>query len=312
MDLRRIRAFVTVAEQGSVSKASMHLRITQPALSRQIAHLQEELGLKLFDRIGRSLVLTAQGAQLLSECRGLLSHADSFGQRAKLIQSGDSGPLKVAGGSVGTETTFATLLHKYARRHPAVQVKLLEAVGTEVVRMLARGEIHVGICLLRSVQTNDGDFAMEQLQPVELLAACHPSFPLKRGKTLDIAEIALHPLLVLESGFAVRKTFDAACRVDRLAPDILIESSAPHNLLALAEAGHGVAIVSSLIRMHRYKLRIIRITHQRKPLREPLVMVWDKRRTLPHYVQEFRKMLASHMSKYFPTEPAGGLQSKES
>ena len=85
----------------------------------------------------------------------------------------------------------------------------------------------------------------------------------------------------------VRKTFDAVCRLARLKPNILIESRAPSNLLALAEAGHGVAIIPSVVLTHRYTLRIVRITYQRKPIREPLAVVWDKRRVLPRYAQDF-------------------------
>src|SRR5260370_39704979 len=74
MDLRRLRTFVAVAEQGTVSKAALCLRTTQPALSRQIRDLQQELGLRLFNRVGRGLVLTAEGEQFLGDCRGALGH----------------------------------------------------------------------------------------------------------------------------------------------------------------------------------------------------------------------------------------------
>ena len=65
MDLRHLRTFVAVAEQGTVSKASLRLRVAQPALSRQISDLEAELGIKLFDRIRRRLVLTGEGERLL-------------------------------------------------------------------------------------------------------------------------------------------------------------------------------------------------------------------------------------------------------
>src|SRR5262249_43973851 len=96
MDLRRARTFVTVAELGTVTRAAQQLRIAQPALSRQIGDLEREFGLKLFDRVGRRLVLTGQGEQLLADCRGLLNYADSLTERARLLRHGDSGLLKVA------------------------------------------------------------------------------------------------------------------------------------------------------------------------------------------------------------------------
>jgi Transcriptional regulator len=78
MDLRRLRTFVAVAELGTVSKAALHLRISQPALSRQINDLEQEFGFRLFDRVGRRLFLTAAGEHLLGDCRGVLGQAGAL------------------------------------------------------------------------------------------------------------------------------------------------------------------------------------------------------------------------------------------
>ena len=90
MDLRRIRTFVAVAEQGGVSRAALSLHIAQPALSRQIMALQEELGFQLFERVGRRLSLTGEGEEFLSDCRSLLSHAGSVVERAQSLRRGRS------------------------------------------------------------------------------------------------------------------------------------------------------------------------------------------------------------------------------
>ena len=85
---------------------------------------------------------------------------------------------------------------------------------------------------------------------------------------MDVRSLASHPLLLLDSSFAVRAAFDAACRVAEFKPNIAFESRTPHTLLALAEAGHGVAIVPSVMPTHRYDLQIVRLAYRRKPLRE--------------------------------------------
>jgi DNA-binding transcriptional LysR family regulator len=72
MDLRHARTFVTVADLGTISKAAQHLHVAQPALSRQISDLEQELGIELFDRVGHRLMLTGEGKQLLGDCRALL------------------------------------------------------------------------------------------------------------------------------------------------------------------------------------------------------------------------------------------------
>ena len=232
---------------------------------------------------------------MLGSCRSLLGSVIALGEQAQLLRHGDTGVLKVAASPVQIETVFSTFLHQYAKRYPGVQVKLIEAIGTDTLALLERGEIHLGISLLQSIQADDRHFGIYPVPPVELVAACHPSLPLESGGTIDIGRVVTHPLLLLDSGFVVRKTFDTICRLARLKPNILFESRVPHNLLAFAEAGLGVAVIPSVVQTHRYALRLARITHERKPLREPLAVVWDKRRELPRHVRDFCETLAAHM-----------------
>jgi DNA-binding transcriptional LysR family regulator len=305
MDLRQLRTFVTVAEQGTVSKAALRLHVAQPALSRQISHLEEELGVKLFDRVRRRLVLTGEGEQLLGDCRTLLGAVGSLSERAQQLRRGDSGVLRVAATPQMIDGVFSTFLHRFARERPKVQVKLTEAAGLPMLAMLERGELHLGITTIRALQRDNDVFDRVELPPIEFLAASHHSVMLGKAGNVDITHLARHPLLLLESSFFVRTTFDAACRLAGLKPNIFIESRAPHTLLALAEAGHGVAIVPSVLPTSRYRLRIARITHRRRPLRLPLDIVWDKRRLLPPYARVFCESLAAHMRGVFPiSKPA--------
>jgi DNA-binding transcriptional LysR family regulator len=297
MDFRHLRTFVTVVEQGTVSKAALHLGIAQPALSRHIGDLEQELGLKLFDRVGRRLLLTGEGAQLLGNCRSLLGNLSSLSEQAQQLRSGDTGMLTLAASPVQIETVLSTFLHGYAHRYPNVQVKLIEAVGADALAMLGRGETQLSAAVVQAEELEERGFGFYALPPLELLAACHPKWQLDRGAATEISRLTLYPLLLLDSGFFGRKTFDAACSLAGLKPNILFESKAPHTLLALAEAGHGVAIIPSAVRTRRYKLRIVRITYKRNPLRIPLVIAWDKRRVLPRFAKEFCELLAEYMGK---------------
>ena len=300
MDLRRARTFVTVAELGTVSKAALRLRIAQPALSRQISDLEQELSLRLFDRVGRRLRLTSEGEQLLDDCRGLLNHASEVDERAQLLRRGDIGVLKVAASPQFIEGVISSFLHRYAQRYPNVQVRLFEAVGLENLAMLERGEVHLGQNLLHAVPSSDQRFACHPLGPVDLLAACHPPVSLGNRGAIEINRLAPYPLLLLDAGFSFRRTFDAACRIAGFKPNILFESRAPNTLLALAKSGHGVAIIPSSLRSHPDDLQIVRVTYLSRPLREPLAIFWDKRRPLPRFAPAFCEMCAQHLRKIFP------------
>ena len=301
MDLRHVRTFVTVAELGTVSKAAARLHVAQPALSRQIANLEDELGLKLFDRVGRRLLLTSEGEQLLNDCRGLLNYARAVGEQAQVLRRGDVGVLRVSASPHLIEGIFPDFLHHYAARYPNVQVKLVDAAaGGEAFAMLERGEIHLVQTIARAIGPDERRFASHPLGPMEMLAACHPKLRLGADGAVEISRLAPHPLLQATPDFAMRRNFDAACRLAGFTPNNVLECGAPHGLLAMAEAGHGVAIIPSALRIHRYRVRVLRVTYRGKPLNEPLTVLSDKRRPLPSYAKVFCEMLAEHVRKGFP------------
>jgi LysR family transcriptional regulator, nitrogen assimilation regulatory protein len=315
MDLRHARTFVTVAELGTVSKAALRLRIAQPALSRQLMDLEQELGLQLFDRVGRRLLLTGEGEQLLSGCRLLLSSASAVTEQAQLLRQGDTGVLRIAGSPQHIESVLSQFLHRYAKRYPKVEVKISEGTGSEILRLLERGEIHLGQNLLHAIRLDELHYGSLSLGSVELLAVCHPAMSLGPGRTVEVARLADFPLLLMDSGFGFRRAFDAARQMAGLTPTIMFESRNPHTLLALAEAGHGVAIVPSQLQCHRYRLRVVGLTYRGRPLREPLTISWDKRRPLPRFATDYCGMLAEYMREIFPisrpTDPESSTVPRE-
>lgn len=300
MDLRQVQTFVTVAELGTVTRASEQLHVAQPALSRQIAELEDEFGLKLFDRIGRRLVLSSAGEQLLGECQALLSHSRAIGERASLLRLGDFGLLRVGASPQHIESVFSQFLPRFAQRYPNVEVRVSEGGAAETMRWLEHGEVDVALCLLQSIRLDESRFASQPLALVDMLAACSSSMPLGQRGVIEVGQLATHPLLLLDSGFGFRKAFDAACRLAGAKPDIRFESRSPHTLLTLAEAGHGVAVIPSALRTHRYELRVVAVTYRGKALRELLTVHWDKRRSLPAYAHAFCEMWVRHVKEVFP------------
>ncbi len=308
MNLRHIQTFVTVAEQGTVSKAALRLRIAQPALSRQIHEFEANLGIKLFDRIRRRLILTDAGDRLLADCHNVLNSVASLSARARALSVSDAGTLNIA--ATMLDEVFASFLYRYAERFPNVHIKLSDLAGpADLFARLESGELHLGIGLLRSIEAETHRFESSPLPSIEFVAASHASLRLGAAGDIEIAELAHFPLLLLTSSFEVRKSFDGACRLAGFTPRIFMESSSSHTLLTLAEAGHGVAILPSVLPTHRYRLRIARVTHSGIPLQEPLTVLWDGRRVLAPYAKSFCELLESYMREVFPmlTQPAPTL-----
>src|SRR5262245_4092447 len=209
MDLRHLRTFVTVAEQGTVSRASLRLRIAQPALSRQIADLEAELGVKLFDRIRRRLILTGAGERLLGDCRTILGAVGSLTERAQLLRRADAGILRVAATPQMIDGVFSTFLHRFAERYPNVQIRLSETVGIEPFARLERGELQLVLTFLQSIPAEYHEFESLPLPPLDFLAAGHESLDLGSGGRIEISSLADHPLLLLDTSFEIGR---ASCR----------------------------------------------------------------------------------------------------
>jgi DNA-binding transcriptional LysR family regulator len=135
---------------------------------------------------------------------------------------------------------------------------------------------------------------------VDVLAAAREPFAGSRQAGLDIGRLAPQPLLVLDASFVSRRTFDATCRLAGFEPNIVFESRTPHTLLAMAEHGHGIAVVPSAVQVSRYALNVIGVTYRGEPLRERLAVFRDARRTLPPYAAAFCNMLAEYARDVLP------------
>lgn len=308
MDLRQLNTFAAIVEHGTVSKAAVHLHTAQPALSRQIGALEQELGVKLFERIRRRLVLTAEGEQLLGDCRAILRSVGSLGERAQELRRGEGGVLKVAATPQMIDGVFSTFLPRFAELAPKVEVSLTEAIGQDLLAMLERGELHLGISSSQALRNHEHLFGSFTLPALQFIACCHKGLRLARGRAVEIERLASHRLLLLDPSFVVRTIFDAGCRLAGIEPRVGVESRAPHTLLALAEVGYGVAVISSVLPTHRYALNTFGITHKGRPLQMPMAILWDKRRTLPKYAGLFCEAFDRYARDAFPNriERKGG------
>lgn len=300
MDLKRLSTFALVAEHGTVSKAAQLLRITQPALSRQISSLEQELGFPLFERVGRRLLLTPRGEQFLGDCRNLLTHASALSDRASALRRGDIQVLRVAASSEPVEALFPTFLHRYARQHPKVQLALVEADAADHLSLLEKGEVHLAASVINVIQVDASRFATYPMPQFYVMAAFPLPLGVAQADTIDIGRLVEHPLLLPRTSFVTRILFDAACRLAGVKPNVRIESVSAHALLALAEEAHGVAVVPSIVPTQRRSLRVIPVMHKREPLRIAPAIIWDKRRTLPGYAEDFSQLLAAHVLQAFP------------
>ena len=296
MELRHLRYFVRVAEHGSVSRAARHIHVSQPALSRQIQDLEAELGIRLFDRVGRRIELTAEGEDLMRLSRDVLAQAESVRERARALAGGFVGVLRVGATAQSTQSILAGFLARYRRVRPGIEIQLVEEGGVKLLDLVEQGAVHLAI----SAVLGGARLKSRPLFPIRVLAVVAPRHRWKRRRTIEVVELANEPLLLLRSDFGTRRLFDAACGIAQVRPRIVLESSDPHSLVALAEAGHGVAVVPSTVRLFSQKVQVLAVVQKREPLGTWGAVVWDPRRSLPIHASTFVDQLSAYVRGAFP------------
>jgi LysR family cyn operon transcriptional activator len=295
MNLRQLRAFATIADVGGFARAATRLHLSQPALSRQIHALEADLGVPLFDRVGRGVQLTSEGEDLLRRSRRLLAEAESLTERARELKSGETGILRVAGTPQVIENLMAPFLVNYRRRHPGVEVHLVEDGGARLLGRLERGEVHLSVLPAGPTRFED-----RLLYPMHLIAALPPGHRLAREAALEINELEDEPLLVLQRGFGSREWFDVACEIAHIRPRVLLESAAPHTLVALAATGYAIAILPSNVNVLQKSTRPIPLVYRRASIGRWARIAWDPQRFLPPYAEHFVTELVAHCRRDFP------------
>jgi LysR family cyn operon transcriptional activator len=293
MNLRYLHTFVSIAEAGGIARAGARLDVSQPAASRQILALEAELGIRLFDRIGRRLRLTAEGEDLLRQSRCLVMEADSLNARARALKGGQTGILRVGATPMAIENTLSIFLSRYQRRHPGVEVHFVEDGGLRLSSRLENGDVHLALVV------PDDRFHNRPLFPAHSLAVLPGKSPLSRRRALDVAELANEPLLLLNRTFGSRGWFDSACNIAGIRPRVLLESAAPHTLVALARMGYGVAVVPSNVLVPR-GVRALPLVQRGASIGRWLTVAWDPRRILAAYAEQFVDELAAYCRRDYP------------
>jgi len=295
MNLRFLRTFVAIADNAGFARAAARLNLTQSAASRQIQALEDELGLRLFARIGRSVRLTREGEDLLVRSRQLLFDADALGQRASVLKTGEVGVLRVGATPQVIENLLAEFLPRYGKRHAGVEIHLVEDGGSRLPGRLERGDIDIAI-----MPAGEHRFQGRLLFPFYVLAVMPQRHRLSRRAVLDVTEFADEPLLRLNASFASHTWFSAACQVAHIRPRVLLESGVPQTLIALARAGHGIAVIPSAVRVHRGGVRVAVVVHRGVSIGRWAVAAWDSHRFLPRYAQQFVEELVAHCRRSYP------------
>src|SRR5437660_5685015 len=194
MELRHLRYFIGVAEEENVSRAALKLHVSQPALSRQIRDLEEELGFLLLERSAKSVRLTEAGRAFFTEARAVLQRAEDAVKAARAIATGGQGELHVGYAPSLTARILPQTLRAFQAELPNVRVRLHDLSTEEMFAGLREGKLQLAL-ILRPTPARLRGLHFEELTRDSACLAVSPNHPLARRRTISLAEAAREPLI---------------------------------------------------------------------------------------------------------------------
>lgn len=287
ISLRQLRAFLAVARQRHFRHAAEHLHLSQPAVSRHIADLEAELGVRLFDRNTREVVPTEAGRYLesaiervLDELEGVLGHVHSEGERRR-------GKVRIASVPTLSASLMPSCIADCAREYPELTIQLHDQAQTLVLDSVRGGEVDFGIAI---DPPDVGDFDCETIMRDPFHLVCPANHPLARLKTVPWKKLEQQPLVLLDYSSGSRRLIDQALRKHTVDANVVQQTGHTYTAFRMVEAGLGITITPALASpppslamrpltptVHRNVMLIHRHHRSLSPL---AALVWNRLREL--------------------------------
>jgi DNA-binding transcriptional LysR family regulator len=243
ISLRQLRAFLAVARQQHFRRAAESLHLSQPAVSRYIAELEDELGIRLFDRTTREVVSTDAGRYLesaigrvLDELEGVLSHVHSESERKR-------GKVHVAAVPTLSAGLMPRCIADCAARYPELTIQLHDQAQTLVLDSVRGGEVDFGVAIDPPLT---GEFDIEPLLRDPFVLVCPPDHPLARLDKVPWRKLRGQPLILLDYSSGSRRLIDHALASRGIEANVVQQTGHTLTAFRMVEAGLGISVSPAL------------------------------------------------------------------
>jgi DNA-binding transcriptional LysR family regulator len=296
MDVRMIRYFLAVAEEGSFRGAARREGVSQPAVSQAIALLEEEVGGRLFDRVARRVSLTAEGRLLLAPARRLVDDLEDLRTLVDRARGEVRGRLELGTTDAASIYVLPRVYRAFRRRHPGADLSV-RVEGTEpLLRQMAERSVEIAIVSLsvgdRTAALPGPGFTAEPLHREELQLILSARHPLAARRRLNLADLADTPLITFKEESITRRAVAALFAAAGVEPRVAMEISSPEAIKKLVEVGLGASVLPA--RSVAAEVRagtLVTPAVRGGKLHRVLGVVRDARRTASPAAQAFLELL---------------------
>jgi DNA-binding transcriptional LysR family regulator len=248
LQVSRLKVFVEVAKQGSISAAAEELSYTQSAVSQQIAALEAETGVTLIERLPRGVRLTTAGSTLLAHAEGILGRLAAAEADLEAIAGLRGGQLRMASFPTAGATFMPLAIAMFRAQHPEVELTLAEGEPEDIAPRLYAGEFDLAL-LFEFEGTSESlvaDLVRQPLFEDPMFLALPADHPLARRRTLRLADLRAEAWVQTSSSSACARHVVRCCHVAGFEPIVSFESDDYQTVQGLVAAGVGVALIPKL------------------------------------------------------------------
>lgn len=240
MDIRALRYFVEVVQLNGFSRAADALFITQPAISRSIKKLEDELGVILLVREVDGVRLTDDGAILFEHAKQILSQFNSMNKALQDKSGSLTGTLNVGLPPVIASTYFADIIMAFSSRYPQVELKIFELGTKQMADAMREGQVETAAVVL---PFNEDIFELTPFSNDHLILLMPPSHPLAIRKEVHFQELITEPLIFFSENFRINDLVYSACGIHNTEPIIAGRSNHLDLIIAMVKAGVGMTLL---------------------------------------------------------------------
>ena len=294
MENRQLHYFVTVAELGSVAAASRTLHIAQPAITRQIKNLEESLGISLFERHARGMILTSAGRKFYQDAIDILNAIERAKSQAVKADQGDIGYLKIG---ITPQHIWLTEvqqhLSEFRKHHPEISLNICTMHSRKQIMALRNGELDAGFMFIRP--QDDNDFIGRFLYKESMLLAVNKNSPFADHPPQKIDELRSEPFIWSpeNQAFDLYKMIIDELRRHDFTPKIDHEGCDYNSMLSLVSAGQGYTFVPAVAKY----LKVYDVVMHELPelsVTFDLELVWRRDNPnpcLPHFTKNYNHQM---------------------
>ena len=290
MDVREMRYFLAIAQEGSFTKAAERLHMTQPPLSRQMKDLEAELGLSLFERSGRNVSLTEDGMAFRERAQEVVDLFDLV-RDDMASKAGDlSGEVRLACGETDAVTILAKAAAELRREHPGVTFRLLSGDKDFVEESLEKGAAELGLLVTSSIDSGSYDFLQIGVEDTWGVLARRDD-PLASNPSVSLSDLANKPL-IMPYRAALGSDLMAWFGEERQSLEIVATYDLAYNASRFAREGFGYAVaLDGIVDVGPRSGQAFRPLSPR--LKERLFVIWRSDRTVSHAARSFLERVRS-------------------